>query len=88
MVSEISLGNKRYPFIFSKDLNVTIKRCCHTLPFVYQCPTCDKCDFLYWFSIVVSIVVIVVGYCCVLMVALGNAVRWPSNRLGSYVLSQ
>ena len=28
-----------------------------------------------------------VGYCCVLLVALGNAVRWSSDCLGSYVLS-
>ena len=34
---KVTQGIKRYTFIFSKDLNVTIKRCCHTLSFVYHC---------------------------------------------------
>ena len=31
---QTSMGIKGYTFILSKDLNITIKRCCHTL--VYQ----------------------------------------------------
>ena len=51
----------------------------------------DKSYFLYSFSIVGLIFVVAyerVGYGCALLVALGNAVRWSSDHLGSYVLSQ
>ena len=37
--SLVTKGNKRYTFIFSKDVNVTIKRCCRTficLPLTYM----------------------------------------------------
>ena len=56
----------------------------------------DRSFFLYLLSIVVRTCCCIVlclacervGYGCALLVALGNAVRWSGDHLGSYVLSQ
>ena len=47
------IGDQNVYFYFSKDLNITIKRHCHTLSFIYHC---HVWKLLFWYATLIFIV--------------------------------